>query len=216
MERKLREYMDHLFAQAKPTRSTVELKEEMLQNLIEKYRDLLAEGKSEEAAYNIAIASVGDISELLKQIKEEENQMPRYTEEQIEQSRRRSALCVSIAVMLYILCVIPVILWEEYGVIAMFAMVAVATGLLIYNNMTKLGYKKSDDSMVEEFKEWQDQSSDQKKLYKAIKGAITSLVIVIYIVVSFTTHAWHITWVIFLIGAAIENIVKALFELKQS
>ena len=72
MERKLREYMDRLFSQAKPTRSTVELKEEMLQNLIEKYHDLLAEGKSEEAAYNIAIASVGDISELLKQIKEEE------------------------------------------------------------------------------------------------------------------------------------------------
>lgn len=207
--------MDHLFAQAKPTRSTVELKEEMLQNLIEKYHDLLAEGKSEEAAYNIAIASVGDISELLKQIKEEENQMPRYTEEQIEQSRRRSALCVSIAVMLYILCVIPVIIWEEYGVIAMFVMVAIATGLLIYNNMTKLSYKKSDDSVVEEFKEWQDQSSDQKKLYKAIKGAITSLVVVVYIVVSFTTHAWHITWVIFLIGAAIENVVKAIFELKQ-
>ena len=207
--------MDHLFAQAKPTRSTVELKEEMLQNLIEKYHDLLAEGKSEEAAYNIAIASVGDISELLKHIKEEENQMPRYTEEQIEQSRRRSALCVSIAVMLYILCVIPVIIWEEYGVIAMFVMVAIATGLLIYNNMTKLSYKKSDDSVVEEFKEWQDQSSDQKKLYKAIKGAITSLVVVVYIVVSFTTHAWHITWVIFLIGAAIENVVKAIFELKQ-
>ena len=141
--------------------------------------------------------------------------MPRYTEEQIEQSRRRSALCVSIAVMLYILCVIPVIIWEEYGVIAMFVMVAIATGLLIYNNMTKLSYKKSDDSEVEEFKEWQDQSSDQKKLYKAIKGAITSLVVVVYIVVSFTTHAWHITWVIFLIGAAIENVVKAIFELKQ-
>ena len=141
--------------------------------------------------------------------------MPRYTEEQIEQSRRRSALCVSIAVMLYILCVIPVIIWEEYGVIAMFVMVAIATGLLIYNNMTKLSYKKSDDSVVEEFKEWQDQSSDQKKLYKAIKGAITSLVVVVYIVVSFTTHAWHITWVIFLIGAAIENVVKAIFELKQ-
>lgn len=70
--------------------------------------------------------------------------------------------------------------------------------------------------MVEEFKEWQDQSSDQKKLYKAIKSAIMSLMVVIYIVVSFTTHAWHITWVIFLIGAAIENIVKAIFELKQS
>lgn len=215
MEAKLREYMDRLFAEARPTRSTAELKEEMLQNLLDKYHDLLAEGKSEEAAYNIATASIGDISELLKQLKEEENQMPRYTEEQIAQSRKRSALCVAVSVMLYIMCVIPVIIWEDHGVILMFIMIAVATGLLIYNSMTKLQYKKGDDSMVEEFKEWQDQTSDQKKLLRAIKSAISSITVVIYFIVSFTTMAWHITWVIFLIGVAVENVVKAIFDLKQ-
>ena len=113
MEAKLRAYMDQLFSQTAPTRSAVELKEEMLQNLIEKYNDLLAEGKTPEAAYNIATASIGDISELLEQLKKEETQMPRYTEEQIEASRRRSAICVSIAVMLYILSVIPCIIWDD-------------------------------------------------------------------------------------------------------
>ena len=45
MEDKLRAYMDYLFRDVKPTRKSVELKEEILQNLIDKYRDLLAEGR---------------------------------------------------------------------------------------------------------------------------------------------------------------------------
>ena len=76
MQAKLRAYMDHLFSQTRPTKAAVELKEEMLQNLTDKYNDLLAEGKSPEAAYNIATASIGDISELLAQLKQEENQIP--------------------------------------------------------------------------------------------------------------------------------------------
>lgn len=41
MEDKLRAYMDHLFRDVKPTRKSVELKEEILQNLVDKYQDLL-------------------------------------------------------------------------------------------------------------------------------------------------------------------------------
>ncbi len=37
MENKLRAYMDHLFRDVKPTRKSVELKEEILQNLVDKY-----------------------------------------------------------------------------------------------------------------------------------------------------------------------------------
>lgn len=215
MEAKLRAYMDHLFSQTPPTKSAVELKEEMLQNLIDKYHDLLAEGKSQEAAYNIATASIGDISELLEQLKKEENQVPRYSEEQIERSQRRSALCVSAAVMLYILCVVPCIIWEENGVILMFVMIAAATGLLIYNSMTKIRYKKADDTVVEEFKEWKEETNDQRKLRKAINSAIFSITIVLYIIISFATGAWYITWVIFLISSAVQNIVKAGFDLRQ-
>lgn len=46
----------------------MELKEEILQNLIDKYHDLLAEGKSPEAAFNISVASVGDVDELLSSL----------------------------------------------------------------------------------------------------------------------------------------------------
>jgi len=59
MENKIRDYLEDLFADAPQTKKVYELKEEMFQNLIEKYRDLLAEGMPEEAAYNIAVAGIG-------------------------------------------------------------------------------------------------------------------------------------------------------------
>ncbi len=215
MQAKLRAYMDHLFAQTPPTKAAVELKEEMLQNLTDKYNDLLTEGKTPEAAFNIATASIGDISDLLAQLRQEELQMPRYTEDQLQRSRQRSALCISIAVMLYILCVVPCIIWSQYGVILMFVMIAAATGLLIYNSMTKLSYKKTDDTVVEEFKEWKSESDERKKTIKSINSAIGTIFLVLYFVISFSTGAWYITWLIFLISGAVQNIVKACFDLKQ-
>lgn len=215
MQAKLRAYMDHLFAQTRPTKAAIELKEEMLQNLTDKYNDLLAEGKSPEAAYNIATASIGDISELLAQLKQEENQIPRYTEEQIQRSRQRSAICISVAVMLYILCVVPCIVWPNYGVILMFVMIAAATGLIIYNSMTKLSYHKTEDTVVEEFKEWKSESDERKKTMKSINHALGTIFLVLYFVISFSTGAWYITWLIFPISGAVQNIVKACFDLKQ-
>ena len=50
---------------------------------------------------------------------------------------------------------------------------------------------------------------------RSIKSAIWSVITILYIIISFTTHAWHITWVIFLVGAAIEKIIQAIFELKR-
>ena len=49
MENKLRAYMDHLFQDVPNTKKAVEVKEEILQNIVDKYHDLVAEGKSEEA-----------------------------------------------------------------------------------------------------------------------------------------------------------------------
>lgn len=215
MESKLRAYMDQLFSQTRPTKAAVELKEEMLQNLTDKYHDLLAEGKSPEAAFNIATASIGDISELLEQLKKEETQTPRYSEDQIARSRQRSAICISVAVMLYILCLVPCIIWNEYGVILMFVMIAAATGLIIYNSMTKLTYKKTDDTVVEEFKEWKSESDERRKTIKSICHAIGTIFLVLYFIISFSTMAWHITWLIFPISGAVQNVVKACFDLKQ-
>ena len=221
MEDKLRAYMDYLFRDVKPTRKSVELKEEILQNLIDKYRDLLAEGKTPEAAYNIAVASIGDMDELLAGLNDELSFEKEVSGEQLERGKKKSALLVSAAVMMYILCLLPPILLsgtrleENLAPALMFLMIACGTGLLIYDHMTKPRYRKVDDTIVEEFKEWKDQADSDRRAMKALSSALWSIITVIYIIISFWTMAWHITWVIFLIGAAVEGILKVVFELKR-
>ena len=221
MEDKLRAYMDYLFRDVKPTRKSLELKEEILHNLIDKYRDLLAEGKTPEAAYNIAVASIGDMDELLAGLNDELSFEKEVSGEQLERGKKKSALLVSAAVMMYILCLLPPILLsgtrleENLAPALMFLMIACGTGLLIYDHMTKPRYRKVDDSIVEEFKEWKDQADSDRRAMKALSSALWSIITVIYIIISFWTMAWHITWVIFLIGAAVEGILKVVFELKR-
>lgn len=208
MRDKLRGYVESLFMDAPRTRKTVELKEEILQNLYDKYDDLLREGKTEEAAYNIAVAGVGDISALLEELERSEG----LQDVPDQKARRRSALLVSIAVAMYILAVIPCVLWE-YGVLVMFVMVALATGLLIYNNMTRPRYVRREDTVVEDFKEWKTHTSNRHQVYKALSSALWSLTVVLYFVVSFWTMAWHITWIIFLIASAVNSVLRAIFDL---
>jgi len=219
MNEKLRNYIEFLFEDAPKTKEVIELKEEMLQNLIDKYNDLVSEGKTSEAAYNIATASIGDVNDLIAQLKNRPTYQQGFEKEMLA-SKKRSALFTSIAVVLYIMSVIPVMLLGEIGtgiigVVIMFVMIAIATGLIIYNSMSKPKYLKKDQTVVEEFKAWKANSVEKNALYKSICGAMWSIIVVIYFIISFMTMAWHITWVIFLIGSAIQGIIHAIFELKK-
>lgn len=209
MNEKLRHYIDDLFANAPSTVRAVELKEEMYQNLMDKYNDLINEGKSEESAYNIAVASIGDVDSLISALSSEKNPMT-------QKSRTRSAIFVAIAIGLYIICPVPVILIQnELGVMFLFLFVALATGMLIYNGVTRERYVKADDTMVEEFKEWKQNGKQKNKAVDAIVGSFWLIAVCVYIVVSFMTGAWHITWIIFLIAAAVASMIRGIFMLKQ-
>lgn len=215
MDKQLRSYVDALFENAPPTMKTVEIKEEILQNTLDRYRDLLAEGKSEQAAFNIAIAGIGDVEELLQSLQEEQDLYGAGTGAR-EGERRNLAILQAVAIMLYILCILPVLLLGDvWGVSLMFVMIALATGILVYHGKMGKPYRKTDDTMVENFKEWNAEREDRKTLRRSILAAISSITLVIYFVISFATHAWHITWLIFLISAAVRNVVKACFELRK-
>ena len=209
MNEKLRRYIEELFANAPSTVRAVELKEEMYQNLTDKYNDLIAEGKSEESAFNIAIASIGDVDSLISGLSGEKHEAG-------EKSKQRSAIMTAVAIALYILSPVPVILiQDEMGVMALFLCIAVATGLLIYNGITRERYVKADDTMVEQFKEWKQNGKQKSKAVDAIVGSFWLIAVCVYIVVSFMTGAWHITWIIFLIAAAISSMIRGIFMLKQ-
>jgi hypothetical protein len=53
----------------------------------------------------------------------------------------------------------------------LFVFIAAATGLLIYNGVTREKYVKEDDTMVEEFKEWNRNSKQKNKAADAIIGS---------------------------------------------
>ena len=219
MEDKLRKYVEDLFAETAPTRKAVELKEEMLQNLTEKYNDLLAGGKAPEAAYNIAVAGIGDISDLL-----EELENTAINIEFASEQRRKSAMFTAIAIMMYILSALPLIVIAmttdsqigiTIGLVILFILAAGATGLLIYNSMTRIKSSKRADTMVEEFRQWQTDVDNSKSLRRAISSALWSLIVALYFIISFLTSAWAISWIVFIGGAIIESVIGILFVLKK-
>ena len=222
MEDKLRRYVEDLFAESAPTKKAVELKEEMIQNLHDKYRDLISGGKTEDAAYNIAVAGIGDISGLLSELDAEFSHKASDLYDS-EMKRRISAMLTAIAVMAYILSPLPLIILAIFGVPhaarigvpLLFIMIACATGLLVYNYMTKPRYVKGSDTMVDEFREWQSDTQNRKALRRAISSALWAIIVALYFIISFWTFAWHLTWIIFLLGFAAEAIINIFFALKK-
>lgn len=70
MNEKLRSHIDLLFTDAPNTPATAEVKEELLADLIEHYNDLVESGKGEEEAFAIVISNVGDVRELIQNLKD--------------------------------------------------------------------------------------------------------------------------------------------------
>ncbi len=215
MDDKLRRYIDGLFNEVPQTKNVVELKEEMLQNLKEKYMDLLEEGKTEEAAFNIAIAGIGDINELVGEMKNVKRVAVTSADKQ------RSAMLTSIAVMLYILSIVPILIFLGNpgflfnGIIGFILMITFGTGILIYNGMTKPKFSNLEGTMVEEFKEWKTRKDDRRATRLSVSVALWSILLALYFIVSFSTFAWHITWVIFVIGVAVEALINIFISIRK-
>ena len=195
MRDQLVQYVSLLFAGAENCEDT---KQEILQNTLDRYDDLIAEGKSPEAAYRLAITGIGDVGEILGR---NDTVLAAVPEAQKDTGRDTPAkkLLRAIAVGLYILCPLPLFVLGEmgmntFGLCGTLCFVAVATVLII------LGSKKSDDGSRQEE---EDDDEPKSELGKSISGLIWAIGLAVYLIVSFLTMAWHITWVIFPILGAV-------------
>jgi hypothetical protein len=216
MKEDIRKYIDNLFLEAPKTREAYELKEELLSNSYDRYFDLLEDGISENDALNIVINSIGDINQLFPNDKESK---PFFID---DDQLKKMALYKTMAVGLYMVAVMVTIIFDEYlhnglmAIISGILIATVATCILIYTTTVYPKYKKSEESIVEEFKEW---NFNQKK-FKAIKNSIYMilwmLVLIIYFVVSFATNAWYVTWIIYLIGFCVHAICNLIFHLIEN
>ncbi len=211
MRDQLIQYVTLLFAGAQDCADT---KQEILQNTLDRYDDLVAQGKSPEAAYRLAISGIGDINEILGGTSEAVPvmQSPASVIADDGDSLFRKLLR-AVAIGLYILCPIPLFVLGELGMDTIglcgtIALVAVATVLIL------LGRKKSSGS---EKKEEDDdiRCSPRQELRKGVNSLIWAIGLAVYFIISFATMAWYVTWVIFPIIAAVQGLVRAILDLVE-
>ncbi len=217
MNKNIRTHVENLFKDAPQTKRAYDLKEELICNLTDKYKDLINEGKNEHEAYDSVISGIGNIDELLNSL---ENNSTEFYQMQLD-SRKKTALIVSICIGLYIFSFISVIILSELHLpdfiyaSSFFALTGISTCILVYHFMSRPKYIKADDSIVENFKEWQSSKSKDKEIKALINSTLWSIIIGIYFIISFLFAAWTYSWIIFIIGSAISSVVELCFKLKN-
>lgn len=207
---KINGYVDGLFEYEPKSKENYYLKQELVLNATNKYNSLLELGMGEEEAYEKSIVSIGPVDELIKNNRD-------YLREE-EEYRKKSGIRVSIAVMLYIICPIPIILLSDrgyklvlIGVVLLLSIVALSTGILIYNGYDKPVIKNIDYELYDEFLTWKENNKKEIKLVDKIGNVAWLLIVAIYFTVSFTYNNWHVSWVIFILGGVIKNAIDVFF-----
>jgi len=214
MRQELIQYVELLFA---GTPNAEDIKQEILQNTLDRYDDLIAQGKSPEAAYRLAISGIGDINEILggdSPNSQNSQDFRQAIHEEVEDIHHRKMRAVAIA--MYILCPIPLFILSEFGLDTMglcftLLLVAAATALIIMSR----GKKDNDQESISHVHYVKEESS-RTEPGNSLKKLLWPIGIAVYFILSFSTGAWYITWILFPIIGCIQGLINACLDLKEA
>lgn len=253
MREKIAQYMDLFYA---GSGLSEDRREQLLQEALDLYDSLILEGKSEQESYAQVVAWIGTQNQPVSH--PEIAQKTDAAGEANAFTPMGKRICTAIAVMLYILCPIPLILFQNViGLCCLLGMVACGVAiqilaekfmdtpdpidpiskslrpilhasavalyvlspipLLMFQNTLGLccllgmvavgvamqiiaGSGKADIRP----------KAEADPLRKSIDSLFGLILLAIYLIVSFRTHAWWITWIIFPIGGAVKDLVLSL------
>ena len=85
---------------------------------------------------------------------------------------------------------------------------AIGTIILIFTLLTRRSKKKIEEVNKAEKKD------EKNPVLRATISIFSLLTTCVYLIVSFLTMAWHITWIIWLVYAIGVEIIKLIFSLK--
>lgn len=204
MRQQLIQYVELLFAGIPDSE---EMKQEILQNTLDRYDDLVAQGKTPEAAYRLAISGIGDINEILGHT---ESPAPDPAKQE-EPENKHYKTTRAVAIGMYILSAIPVIIlsdigYDTIGVCLTLLMVATATVLMIITSKKEPKEEQKKETPL----------TPRQELSKSVNSLIWSIALAVYLIVSFITQAWHLTWLIFLIAKCVISLVRAIMDLREA
>ena len=253
MREKIAQYMDLFYA---GSGLSEDRRQQLLQEALDLYDSLILEGKSEQESYAQVVAWIGAQAQPVPH--SENTQKTDASGEANAFTPMGKRICTAIAVMLYILCPIPLILFQNViGLCCLLGMVACgvsiqilaekfmdtpdpidpiskslrpilhasAVALYVLSPIPLLMFQNTLGlccllGMVAVGVAMQMIAGSGKAdirpkveadpLRKSIDSLVGLILLAIYLIVSFRTHAWWITWIIFPIGGAVKDLVLSL------
>lgn len=154
---------------------------------------------------------------------------------------KRKAIVLSISIFLYCIAtfglpyMIEVLRFEDAHAVMIWAtLCTIATVIIVYFFVAYPNKDKADkrekrikedieelNDAIEEIEELDDGSikikavGTKNKTEALIIEIIATFFLIIYLLVSFLTMAWHITWILWVVFALVELIVKLIFSIKE-
>ena len=132
-------------------------------------------------------------------------------EQKKEDKKNKFARNIAISVGLYILSLVAIILLSALfdqpiiGVSLFFTIIAIATGIIIYSSIV---YGKDR----EEEKKKSKQEKKKDSVSKQLADIVGLIGIIVYLLVSFLTGAWHITWILWIVYALVCEIIHIVLD----
>lgn len=125
----------------------------------------------------------------------------------IDDNRQKKAKGIGVGVLTYFIAIvwimitIPVFNINPIVSTGVFLLICgLATAIIIY---TCISYKENKKEV-----------SEENKLIKKIDGIVSMITLVIYLLISFLTMAWYITWILWIVNALVIEIIKLILMLK--
>ncbi len=212
---KIRSYVNVLFTDVPRTKKAIELKEEILSNMNERFQDYLNEGKTENEAYGQTVASMTDIDAMLAEVAPNAD-----FHKEAGYYRKHNAKWTSIAVAMYILGAAVLIGFSVFmggngaiiGLVMLLVLVAAATAILIYTReSTPVEYRDYDEQ-----RERAMYSTPEGRKFKAAKSIYWTVIVAVYLGASFITMRWDITWIIWPIAGVLSGIFDNIYEMRNA
>lgn len=228
MKENIRKHIESLFADAPKTRKAIELKEELTQNTIEKYEDLISEGYREEDAFQNVISSIGDVNELFE-VLADKNLLTLS-----EADRKKKAILTAVSAGLYIFAGVVFLACHlimqispaftlgygcfDYNILGLIlaGLICIApTCMLIYANHMYPSFREEENSLVEDYKKARYTANRRKAVRNSISLLIWTITVTYYFIFSFASWQWMYSWIIFLVGACIQVMALLILNLRN-
>ena len=124
-----------------------------------------------------------------------------------------------LATCLCILSPLPMILTSflerEMLTVAMLALLLVLVGIAV-SFFIIVGVQNASMQKLLREGDYSEENKKKNSVRERVDSVYWSLVVALYLLVSFLTHAWHLTWLIFVIGGALSPILVDYFVGKST